>query len=128
LKYAFVKKCIDKAVAELQHWHQNFDPSWKLMLTSSNPKIDRQIDNMLSTDQSSYKVNVTISKAKDIRSSSSAESQAESGIWLPKETGQQEEIPHSCARLLQRSKASITKQYIVDSIPLLPEVDSRILA
>ncbi|KAF2663025.1 hypothetical protein K491DRAFT_12889 [Lophiostoma macrostomum CBS 122681] len=128
LKYAFIKESIDKAVAELQHWQQSFDPSWTLMLRSSNPQIDQQINKNLSYDQSNQKASSVILKARNTRRSLNMEMQDEPGLSLHKDIGVQEMIPHSCAKLSQRTKTSVTKQYIVDSIPLLPEVDSQILA
>jgi hypothetical protein len=123
-KYMAIKESIDKAIDELREWQKNFDPGWFLMLKIASPVIDKELAE--NAEDKTNSVHGSIYTARMVRNSLKHDpnSKSRSNIFLPKdEDAIQVPIPYSAAKIMQRSRKDVTKNYIVDNIPCSPEAD-----
>lgn len=110
-KYTMLKKTLDKTIADMESWQNEFDPSWFLILKIGGKNIDEELNvNVQRTDS-------TITTASGIRDSLKENPQQVISVLLPKEElegAKFDVIPFSTARLAQRTGS--TKWLILDSI------------
>ena len=98
----FLSDHLDRTVADLEHWHDLFDPSWYLITRIANAKIDKQLDREPSESLPS------LSKLKNLRDavkSPSPDDRQGRSIFLEDNIRSSERvsIPYSTSLTAQRS-------------------------
>ncbi|KAF2495492.1 hypothetical protein BU16DRAFT_561777 [Lophium mytilinum] len=111
LKYVFLKKILDKTIADLDLWQNEFDPSWFLILKIGGQNIDKELNVNI------QKTHNTITTASGIRDSIRDSPQQTVAVLLPKEDldgARFDVLPYSSAKLAQRVNS--TSWLILDPI------------
>jgi hypothetical protein len=109
-----LKKALDKAIADIESWQNEFDPSWFLILKVGGQHIDKELND--NNNNNTQKADIIVATAC-IRDSLKDHPQQYISVLLPKEELEGAKlvpIPFGTAKLAQRAGSS--KWLVLDAI------------
>jgi len=119
-KYALIKGSLDQAILDLESWQKTFDPSWFLVLRLSGRKIDLQLSNTTSTQDTQWSAaGQPIATAVAIRQSLDRASDDNVAVFRPPDglKGRISEAVHLTSITLS-TKPNTDSLYIIDTFRL----------
>ena len=112
-KYALLKEGLDRTIEDLGAWQKMFDPTWYLILRTSNPQIDAELTRHNEIPSSSL-----LHSLQKLRNTLRDNHHQEGSIFLPDDglrSARIFDIPFSSSKVAQRAGAN--KFSILDSVP-----------
>lgn len=129
MKYAAIKGSIDKAINQLREWQRDFDPGWFLAMKIAKPVIDQELAEAPDTQSKRLVTTVndridvdTLSTARNVRKYLNDAEDSFEVFRKNDDTAQQEPIPYSAARWMQRIGRGGTRCYVIDTVSCIAGV------